>query len=695
MWQNELLMRVRLLAKCLLLLTCGLAVCASSMSFDSWPAGNIPERGLPPTSTLIPAELGWYQIPNTKLLGVCPPDNFGNSGYGFPDACKNAIAAWSGGIADTSRNRLVVWGGGHSDYAGNEVYALDLNTLRMERLNNPSVPVATRCAESLTGPAPNSRHTYDGLAYVAHADRMFTFTGSLACSGGGVAQGTWTLGMSALQWQLMNPKGSVPTQNGGFSAADYDPNTKNVFVHTESWGQFASYSYDSNSFKILASGQLINTQVTAVIDPKRKNFYMFGAGQALKIALSGMGSKYSLKTMMATGCNFIGGQAPGAAYDSAQDRIVGWSGGNTVNLYNPDTDSCTSVTYPNGPGAQQETGTFGRFRYFPALGVFALVNDAKQNAFVLRLTEAGSASNVSSANDAKSDADFQARCKAPGVVKCVGWDDPADFFPASGGGGYADGLHPGDDKTIQGTMDTSIKTSGAGSLKFTIRPYTTSNGMGYWRANFGTADHRTKFGPHSTLYLQFRFRVDAEMLKFNWPSVSNEGWKVFIVYGPIPGPSCTGAQFVQENSYQTNIARGYTSCGAPGLYTNNGVPPYLNEQGDYKCSYNGEGNYKAPNCFVYPADIWITEYWIVETGDYGKPNSHFTAYIAAQGQPLKRFIDLPNFSFNGDPDPRDGLETMLLQPYLSGATGKMNNPTAHMWFDELIISTKPIAAPKN
>jgi hypothetical protein len=91
----------------------------------------------------------------------------------------------------------------------------------------------------------------------------------------------------------------------------------------------------------------------------------------------------------------------------------------------------------------------------------------------------------------------------------------------------------------------------------------------------------------------------------------------------------------------------------------------------------------------------MTEYWVVEIGDYGLPNTHFTAFIAPQGQPLKKFIDLPKFNFNSQGNPDDALETIMLQPYLSGADGSKTNPVAHMWFDELIISTQPIAAPKN
>jgi hypothetical protein len=310
------------------------------------------------------------------------------------------------------------------------------------------------------------------------------------------------------------------------------------------------------------------------------------------------------------------------------------------------------------------------------------------------------APNPVAANSAQSpksaDDDFHARCHAPGVIKCEGWDDPSAFIPAAGGGGYADGLYPASDGSYQGRMDTTNKTSGAGSLMFVIRPRVTANWTGYWRANFGKYPNLTSFGPHSTLYLQFRLRLDPNMLKFRWNTVSNEGWKVFIAYGPIPGPSCTGAQFVQENTYQTNVATAYVSCGNPALYSHDGVPPMLIQQGDYNCRYRHDDPYAGDSsCFNYPANTWMTEYWIVEIGDFGKPNTHFTAFIAPQGKPLKRFIDLANFTFNKDPSPGDALMTMLLQPYMSGADGTKTNPTAYMWFDELIISTNAIAAPKN
>src|SRR5258708_31206457 len=97
--------------------------------------------------------------------------------------CANVIMPWSGGIADTSRNRLIVWGGGHTDYSGNEIYALDLNSLSMLRITNPGSAAGTCVAANPDG-TPNARHTYDGLAYIANQDRMYAFAGSLACSAG-------------------------------------------------------------------------------------------------------------------------------------------------------------------------------------------------------------------------------------------------------------------------------------------------------------------------------------------------------------------------------------------------------------------------------------------------------------------------------------------------------------------------------
>jgi hypothetical protein len=344
-----------------------------------------------PSGGALPSTLGWYQIPNTKMRPLCPPNT---SAFAFSDNCQNVIDAWSGGIADTKRNRLLVWGGGHVDYYGNEIYSLDLNNLTMTRLNDPSpLDPGKTCVQALSDGKANTRHTYGGLSYIAHADKMYVFSGIVACQSGGGTNDTWTLGANDLSWKRQDPTtGNPPSLSIALSYSDYDPNTKNVFVDAVT--SFYSYNYDTNTYTALNNNQnYITYHGSAVIDPGRKLFIIFGPNDGdpygtLVYDISS-GSNYQLQnwTSQTSGCSALQNASyPGLAYDPVQKVIVGWAGGNTVYQFNPDTKVCTAVTYPNGPAAAQPNGTNGRFRYFPALGVFALVNDVDQNAYVLRLT---------------------------------------------------------------------------------------------------------------------------------------------------------------------------------------------------------------------------------------------------------------------------------------------------------------------
>jgi hypothetical protein len=134
--------------------------------------------------------------------------------------------------------------------------------------------------------------------------------------------------------------------------------------------------------------------MTGAIDPKRHLFILMGGLSdsdpgGIQVFNIGSGSNYAVQdwNSASSGCSALqNADYPGLAYDPVEDRIVGWAGGDTVYLFNPDTKVCTPVTYSNGPGAAQANGTNGRFRYFSTLNVFALVNDADQNSYTLRLT---------------------------------------------------------------------------------------------------------------------------------------------------------------------------------------------------------------------------------------------------------------------------------------------------------------------
>jgi chitodextrinase len=329
----------------------------------------------------IPSTSGWFDIPNTHVRSVCPPNNFGGSGYAFSDNCNGLIGAWNGGVFDTARNRFIFWGGGHHDYLGNEIYALDMNTLALSRLTDPAVPVATGCPESLAGGTqPNSRHTYGGIQYMPNVDKMFVFGGALATCGN-ASQATWLFNFSTNKWEATSPSGPLPNFDYGIVTA-YDPNTGKVFVHDSS--NLFAYSPDTNSYQQLThNNNGIDYHMTATLDPKRKKFVILGGGQAWIYDISG--STFTLKALSTTGGSAIANSSyPGLAYSPIRDRIVAWSGGNTVYELNLDTNTWTATSFSGGPSAG-DVGVFGHWQYSPALDVFVTVNDVDQDIFTLRL----------------------------------------------------------------------------------------------------------------------------------------------------------------------------------------------------------------------------------------------------------------------------------------------------------------------
>lgn len=356
--------------------------------------------------TLCP-ELGWCELRDTKLSSVCPdPAKFAS--IQANEGCSGVINDWSGGCDDPKRQRLIVWGGGHRGYFGNELYALDLGKLRMERLNDPSALDGvdlTQCAspEAYADGRPSSRHTYDGLAYVADQDAMFSLGGSgIPC--GYAVQGTWLLDLAkvasappgaAAPWTQKKPS-PFPSKAAYGVIADYDPNTKRVIVNDT----YSLWSYDAaqNVYSVLNDSTKTNAHIdyhmTGRVDPKRKLFVAVGGkgqqGGGLQVFDLDASSDHAQQdwTSQVTGCDdLLRANSPGLAYDPVQDRMIGWAGGDAVVTLDLDQKRCTTRSFPGGPGPQNDNGTFGRFRYFAALEVFALVNAHDRNAYTLRLTQ--------------------------------------------------------------------------------------------------------------------------------------------------------------------------------------------------------------------------------------------------------------------------------------------------------------------
>lgn len=339
---------------------------------------------LTPVAGPVPLQVGWYLIPNTALASNCAdaPEIHGVEG------CRAIIDDWGSALADTKRNWLVLWGGGHNAYYGNEMYAVDLKAPSLRRLTEPSsgssLSNLPSCPEAYADGKPNARHAYNGLQYLSKYDRYFVWGAGLSPCGN-FTNVAWIWDPSSMRWSRTSPaRHPNPAQNGSIPLTSYDPVSGAIFEMEANTGIFWKYEVPSDNWtdlgRIFACGRL---NLTSSIDPKTRSYFCVGNGVFDRIKIDGSPKVTHLK---ASGCNELRAAAgPGFDYDPARNQMVGWAGNGSVYLYDSTLDACTRREFPGGPGPQQPNGTFGRFRYFPDLDIFALVNDASQNAYVLRL----------------------------------------------------------------------------------------------------------------------------------------------------------------------------------------------------------------------------------------------------------------------------------------------------------------------
>lgn len=312
--------------------------------------------------------------------------------------------------------------------------------------------------------------------------------------------------------------------------------------------------------------------------------------------------------------------------------------------------------------------------------------------------------------------DFAARCTQPGVVKCVGFDDVADFNIGSGGangayGGNSGILPPwGTADYTRATRDTEVKASGSSALRFTIPANSPSDSSGSYFANF-SRDLSVQFDSGQEFFVQWRQRFSQEFIATNF--AGGGGWKQVIVgTGDQPGKifsSCTALELPVQNTYHRGFPIVYNSCtgsashgpydafqerfGAYDFKLQNGRPsPY--------CLYSqGATSFFPPvgNCFAYVANEWMTFQMQVKlgirVGDEFK-GSYVTLWGAREGKASELLIQWGPYNLTaGPPGENQRFGKIWLLPYNTGKNPSVTNPTAYTWYDELIISHHKIADP--
>lgn len=296
--------------------------------------------------------------------------------------------------------------------------------------------------------------------------------------------------------------------------------------------------------------------------------------------------------------------------------------------------------------------------------------------------------------EARAD-DFASRCAAPGVVKCVGFDDTTTEIVRG------QTLHPDGNGVYRGGLDTAVKASGNGSLRFDLPPppHAGQNIAGSWTPLSNDALGRL-FGQNSTFYVQFRQRFSPEMLSNTW----NGYWKTVIFH--YNQRSCGSLELATQRYYGNPMVTMYTDCGGRNFFTTldgtrlTNSTPLLLQQGDYRCEY---GRINASDCFFIATDEWMTFYYKITIGTWDQPNSTVEAWVAFESSSeYRQFVRVPDLSLSCNsnscttsPGRDEGFNNLTFTPYMTGLPSNSGRAgvTSRVWYDELIVSTQPIPPP--
>ncbi len=347
-----------------------------------------PTPSPPPQPTSGPGEPDpghWAALANTEMSSIA---------YNGPLVAEIAavtgpqsvIGAWGGAAFDTKADQLILWGGGHENYAGNEVYAFNLDTLQWSLLDQPSSLAGYNGSGILSDGTPVSRHTYGGMTYLPNVDQVFA-EGGADWPTGGYDTHTWGFDPHTGTWS----RGSDAPSSGYGNIAAYDPTTGHVWLETAGTHGFLS-EYNPLTKTWIAHGTENSTPLSiyasGAIDPIDHELVAVGHGQ---IAVWDLNASRNIDytTPVTTGdASLEQVNSPGFVWDSKANLFVGWGGGTTIYTLDPKTwhwETHTAVV--DGGAAPPEpagTGTFGRFQYVPSKDEFVLVNDINQDVYLYK-----------------------------------------------------------------------------------------------------------------------------------------------------------------------------------------------------------------------------------------------------------------------------------------------------------------------
>jgi len=685
-----------------------------------------------------------YQWPPDAYFGNSTDIRFLEESGGSFDATRNQMIIWGGGHKDYAGNEIYVFNIDTLRWARINEPSPRLDT-------NGSIE-STGYYPDATGNAdpqqPRSRHGYWYQVYVPDLDRYcslgasFTFPNSLSLPN------VDCFDFDKKRWERKQDAMTF----AGLATAIYDPATHKVWVHGRHWDNALGFLSEWNPVtdtwtKRSAAPSGVKQGSAPALDTLRHQLASLGDEELRIFDLKQSGLLTPKLVALRGDTEILSMTRGGFAYDPVNDKYVAWSGDTTkgvqpADIYVIDPATWTSrrtklggARAPRSPKQFSTGGTngvYGRLAYVPSKGVFILINNQlDEDVFFFRLSSSTNlaASTTPAAPPSSpltsplpaaitsSGSDFLTLCSQSGVLRCVGFDAASDLA-----GTYGDnsGTLPGD---ATPEIDFSVRASGNGSLRFTIPSKSSANSSGSYFTNF-SSNLQTQFGENSEFYVQWRQRFSPEFISTVYGG--GGGWKQAIIgTGDKPGcsssnsatglcySSCTPLETVIQNTYTRGFAQMYNSCkgsashrpydafderfGNSDFKLQNGRPaPYCL----YSSGQTSPPAYFPPagNCIGYFPDEWMTFQIHIKTGP--RVNDEFTnsfvqLWIGREGQPMDLAENWGPYGLTADdPETNQKFGKIWLLPYNTGKDPSVSYPVAYTWYDDLIISTRPIGTPK-
>jgi len=305
------------------------------------------------------------------------------------------------------------------------------------------------------------------------------------------------------------------------------------------------------------------------------------------------------------------------------------------------------------------------------------------------------------------------KCARPGVINCFGFDDEANLhyvWPPRTVCDYAlakssnhtlgiDRRGPGNTvaviqngQCVFPEIDPTSFHSGRGSLRITIPSNSSADSGGHFtevfRRNRDGNPAGTYIGPGSplgnVLYFQFYERFDENFLSTNFRCSGGEcgGWKQVIWYGNPPnGRSASSLEVTINNGWQRGVPQMYGQVGSDyyGIQDIRGCT--------YKANARSGTDYTEPPCIRYKPNEWMEFTGRIEIlRASNQPASRVQLWI--DGEPA---IDYKEARIDWSGASGEGFGQFLLSPYHTDKDPSQIHPIGHVWYDDVVISTQPIA----